>query len=549
MGRLCFLRGRVFSVGYKTAFRVEISGSGLAVNWKSVRIGIDFGTTRVVVASVDRGNFPLVHFEAPDGQSYDWFPAVAAVKGSVRLYGWEAVAAQEDESWTILRSLKRSLRSAGPHSELDVAGQRLPLRLLLAEMLGALRTELLEHSNLGVDRAEPLEAILGVPANANSNQRFLTEEAAQKAGFTVLGLMNEPSAAAIEFAYRNSAEHKTRAGSGLLVYDLGGGTFDISLVILGETEHTVDASDGIPSLGGDDFDEILAALALEFRGEHDALTPFERHRLLEECREKKESLHPNTRKLTIDLERVREGWEQVTIPVDVYYERCRPLIEATREVVENLLAARSSHTLDTLYVTGGGSELPPVARILRESYGRKVRRSAYMRSASAVGLAIRAGAAAEGLRDRFNENFGIWREADHGGAIVFDLIFPRGARLPAPGEPPLRSERNYRPVHNIGHFRYLECSRLDDHGQPMGEITNWGQILFPFDPHLQRHSDLITQPVRRHPGQDGQSIREEYTCDASGNLRVKISAHPAGYSSEFSIGAVGGTVITPQMSR
>ena len=78
-----------------------------------MRIGIDFGTTRVVVASVDRGNFPLVNFEKPDGQACDWFPPVIAVKGNTRLYGWQAIAAQEDDSWTILRSLKRCLRSAG----------------------------------------------------------------------------------------------------------------------------------------------------------------------------------------------------------------------------------------------------------------------------------------------------------------------------------------------------------------------------------------------------------------------------------------------------
>ena len=501
-----------------------------------MKIGIDFGTTRVVVASVDRGNFPLVHFEAPDGQVYDWFPPVAAVKDDARLYGWEALAVQGDESWTILRSLKRALRSAGPHTEIHIGGQSLSLRLLLAEMTTALRTQLLEHSNLGAEPTEPLEAVLGVPANANSNQRFLTEEAAHKAGFTVLGLMNEPSAAAIEFAYRNSAERKNRAGSGLLVYDLGGGTFDVSLVTLGETEHTVEASDGIPNLGGDDFDRILADLVLEAAGEHAPLTPAEQHRLLEECREKKESLNPNTRKVSIDLERVRAGWEEVNIPVDTYYERCRPLIESTRAVVENLLAAQSERPLDTLYVTGGGSELPPVARILRETFGRKVRRSAYMRSASAVGLAIRASVAADGLREQFNENFGMWREADHGGTIVFDLIFPRGARLPAPGEPPLRSERVYQPAHNIGHFRYLECSQLDEHGQPRGEITNWDQILFPFDPQLHANADLSAHPVQRFDDRNGVSVREEYTCDASGNLRVNISAEPAGYAREFSIG-------------
>jgi len=508
-----------------------------------MRLGIDFGTTRVVVAAVDRGNFPLVNFEGPDGQVRDWFPPIAAVRGTQRVYGWEAIAAQEDERWTVLRSLKRHLRSAGPHTEVRVAGQSIPLRLLMAEMMAALKTQILEHSNLGADWAagsdaepeEPLEIMLGVPASANSNQRFLTEEAAQEAGFTVLGLLNEPSAAAIEFAHRNGAERKSRVGSGLVVYDLGGGTFDVSLVNLGETEHTVEASDGIAGLGGDDFDEILADLALEALGEHTRLKPSERYRLLEECREKKESLNPNTRKITVDLERVRAGWEQVTLSADAYYERCRPLIEQTRGVVDHLLATHEDRSLDTLYVTGGGAELPPVARILRESFGRKVRRSAYMRSASAIGLAIRA--AGDGasdqlpdhVQDQFNRNFGIWRETDSGGTIVFDLIFPRGVRLPAPDEPPLRFERVYQPAHNIGRFRYL------DHGQPTGEITNWDQIQFPFDPQLEHHPDLASVPVALLADPHGMAIREEYTCDASGNLRVRISAGPSGFTREFSI--------------
>ena len=499
-----------------------------------MRIGIDFGTTRVVVAAVDRGNYPLVNFEAADGQVYDWFPSVVAARGNTRLYGWDAIAVQDDDSWTTARSLKRLLRTAGPRSELQLAGQALPVRVLLAEMMSSLHAQLIERSNLGADDSETLEAMIGVPANATSNQRFLTEEAARRAGFDVLGVANEPSAAAIEFAYRNSAERKSRTGSALLVYDLGGGTFDVSLVVMGETEHVVQASDGIPNLGGDDFDEILAALVLEAVGKPGDLTANERRRLLDECREKKESLNPNTRKVTIDLERVRTGWKEVTIPIDNYYERCRPLIEQTRQIVEDLLAANPDRPLDTLYITGGGSELPPVARILRETFGRRVRRSSYMRSASAIGLAIRAGLAADSLREQFNRNFGIWREADHGGNIVFDLIFPRGAHLPAPGEPELRSERVYQPAHNIGHFRYLECSHLDEHGQPVGEIVNWDQIRFPFDPQLQSYPDLSAQPIAPLHRHDLQ-VREEYTCDASGHLRVRISADPVGYAREFSI--------------
>jgi molecular chaperone DnaK (HSP70) len=511
-----------------------------------MRIGIDFGTTRVVVASVDRGNFPLVNFQTPDGQACDWFPPVVAVRGDTRLYGWQAVSVLGDDSWTVLRSLKRALRDATPHTELRAGGRFVPLRLLLTEMLAALRTQLLEHSNLGAKRGEPLEIVLGVPANANSNQRFLTEEAAQNAGFTVIGLMNEPSAAAIEFAYRNSAERHSRAGSSLLVYDMGGGTFDVSLVTLGETEHTVDASDGISNLGGDDFDQILSDLAMETAGLDVDLTGPEWFRLREECREKKESLNPQTRKVTIDLERVRAGWPQVTVPVDTYYERCRPLIESTREIVESVLAAHPALNLDTLYITGGGSELPPVARILRESFGRKVRRSAYMRSATAVGLAIRASTQADGLRDQFNRNFGIWREADAGATIVFDLIFPRGVRLPQPGEPALSSERVYRPAHNVGHFRYLECSTLDERGQPHGEITNWEQIRFPYDPHLQNNADISHLPVERFRDPINLTIREKYTCDADGNLHVNISADPTGFAREFQLGQIEAGSPAPQ---
>ncbi len=166
------------------------------------------------------------------------------------------------------------------------------------------------------------------------------------------------------------------------------------------------------------------------------------------------------------------------------------------------------------HVTGGAAELPAlVAHILRESFGRKVRRSAYMRSASAIGLAIRAAALADGTQDQvvdqFNRNFGIWRETNHGGTIFFDMIFPRGEQLHAPGEEPLRVERIYHPAHNIGHFRYLESSQLDEHGQPKGEIANWDQILFPFDPQLRQHKDLTSLPVVLFDNPGALKIREE----------------------------------------
>ena len=230
----------------------------------------------------------------------------------------------------------------------------------------------------------------------------------------------------------------------------------------------------------------------------DALTGAEWYLLFDECREKKEALNPNSRKITLDLERVRKDWGEISIGVDAFYERCRPLVEASRGGVEALLAAYPEQAIDTLYLTGGGSELPPVARVLRETFGRKVQRSAYMRSATAIGLAIRAeGHEDRPLRDQFTKNFGVWREADDGRNVIFDVIFPRGAKLPTRGEEPLRIARSYRPAHNIGYFRYLECVHLGANNQPEGEITNWDEIRVAFDPRLRDCGRSCRQPVRR----------------------------------------------------
>jgi molecular chaperone DnaK (HSP70) len=505
-----------------------------------MRLGIDFGTTRIVAAAADRGNYPLVGFESPDGQAREWFPPLVAMRGNERRFGWNAWAVQGNRGWTVLRSLKRLLKRAGPATQLELDGGAVSVMELATELLSAFRQQLRQASTLSIDRAEPLEAMIGVPANANSNQRFLTAEAFRAAGFHVLGMINEPSAASIEFGHREFARRKEQPLRSLLVYDLGGGTFDASLVEMEDDAHSVMASAGLSDLGGDDFDEILAGLALETagrEGERESLTAAEQFRLLEECRERKESLNPNTRRIVMDLERVRAGWGEVSIAVAPYYERCHPLVERTAEVVRELLAAHSGRTIETLYVTGGGSELPAVARVLKESFGRAVRRSAYMRSATAIGLAISADASSRYvLRDRFARHFGVWREADHGRGVTFDPIFPRGLELPRRGAPPLSVVRRYRPVHNIGHFRYVEAARIGEDGQPSGELTLWDDIQFPFDPALRAAEDLTLVDVSRKREAAGWEVEEEYSCDASGIVRVTISNRSAAYRREYTLG-------------
>jgi hypothetical protein len=130
-------------------------------------------------------------------------------------------------------------------------------------------------------------------------------------------------------------------------------------------------------------------------------------------------------------------------------------------------------------------------------------------------------------------HFGVWRESDAGREKVFDPILDKGA-LSETGD--LVIERSYRPVHAVGHLRYLECTDLTHEGRPDGELTPWGDIYFPYDPALLECSDLKRIGVERRMELASEHIVERYAYRRDGAVSVTIENQTRGYQRNFVLG-------------
>src|SRR5918911_1087188 len=362
-----------------------------------MKFGVDFGTTHTVLAVIDRGNYPIVSFEHADA-----IPSIVALDPAGEMHFGYA-----ERGWTVLRSFKRLLNDAHVDAEVRIGDRSLPLGELLVRFFAHVREQLLHHSNAGLRRKDKIEAAVSVPANASTGQRLITLDAYRRAGFDVKAVLNEPSAAGFEYAHR-FRETVTAKREYVLVYDLGGGTFDASLIHMEGRTNEVVTSSGISRLGGDDF-----------------------------------------------------------------YDACAPLIEQTLAAMDPAMRdpRRGEDEvawteLAGIYVVGGASSFPPVYRRLREKFGaHRVRRSPHPFGSCAIGLAIHLDeSAGYKLAERLSRHFGVFREDEHGGRISFDVLVPKDTPLPA------EVSRRYRAAHNVGHYRFVECGRIDG-GRPEGNLA------------------------------------------------------------------------------
>ncbi len=517
-----------------------------------MHLGIDFGTTRTVVACCDRGNYPVLTFQDETDSPVDWYPSVVAERRGELRFGFDALAVADDPDWFLLRSFKRLLsgpRSA-PDFEVRLGDTTLPGGELIARFLGSLREAILKRSNRprGWRPAKDRELItvVATPASAHGTQRFITLDAFRRAGFHVTGMLNEPSAAGFEYTHRFHNTITARREH-VVVYDLGGGTFDASLVHIAGKRHEAVATAGSRELGGDDFDALLVDQALAAAGVTRAGLSRRALRLLgDQCRDAKERINANTRRLAIDLESCM-GKEapvpEVTVQVSDYFDACAPLVQRTLDEMAPVLARLEKKGDDPLselagiYVVGGASALPVVGRVLRETYGRRVHRSAHPSGAIAMGLAIASDDdAGFALEDKLSRHFGVFREQQGGKDVVFDSIFDKDTRVPARQGEPVVLRRVYRAAHNVGRYRFVECGALDRSGVPLGDITAYGDVFFPFDRDVRDRADLAEVPVRRM-SQEGPLIEEQYTVTPLGMVSVTITDLDSGFARNYQVGA------------
>ena len=335
---------------------------------RKVAVGIDLGTTNSLIAHFDGQSLQVL----PDGSGSASLPSVVYFGANDLRIGQAAMAQASAEPANTIASAKRMLGRARGEFEDDpyvtlapgdtlafatAAGAKTPVEVSAA-ILAALR-----------ERAEPQldgpisGAVITVPAYFDDAQRQATRQAAELAGVKVLRLLNEPTAAAVAYGLDEKAEES----SVLAVYDLGGGTFDISLLRMRKGIFEVLATGGDSALGGDDFDRALADhLLAELALENPSST--QRRKVLQSARDAKEAL-TEQESVTLDVSDLAEALSEITIDRSVLESLIAPFIERTLHACRETLADAEVAAVDRVVLVGGSTRTPLVRQAVAECFG------------------------------------------------------------------------------------------------------------------------------------------------------------------------------------
>ena len=377
-------------------------------------IGIDLGTTNSCVAIMEGGE-PVVIPNAEGGRTT---PSIVAFKKDERIVGQPAknqmITNPEGTIYSVKRfighryseltdELKRvpyKIVPQGDDVRIEVDGKKYSTQEISAFILQKMKKTAEDY--LG----EPVtEAVITVPAYFNDAQRQATKDAGKIAGLDVKRIINEPTAASLAFGFnKDSKKEKVIA-----VYDLGGGTFDISILELGDGVFEVKSTNGDTHLGGDDFDNrIVEWLEKEFKADQGIDLSQDRMALqrLREAAEKAKIELSSRAETEINLPFITADANgpkhlQKTLTRAKFEQMTDDLFERTKEPCRKALkdAGLEPNQIDEILLVGGSTRMPKVAQIIKEIFGKEGSKGVNPDEAVAVGAAIQGGILGGDVKD------------------------------------------------------------------------------------------------------------------------------------------------------
>ncbi|HET8863290.1 MAG TPA: Hsp70 family protein [Solirubrobacterales bacterium] len=386
-------------------------------------VGIDLGTTISVLAAADESG-RIVLANTRDGGPR--LRSVVAVGGDGVTVGEEAVRLGPIDPESCFAFFKRAM---GTDWEVEAAGRRLRPEDLSAEVLRALVAD--AAASFG---GPPRQAVLTIPAYFGDDARRATMEAAQLAEIEPLALIHEPTAACLGYGVGGS--------STVLVYDLGGGTFDVSVVRHGAGGSEVLATLGDHRLGGKDWDDAMVELLVEaLDGGAD---PRDDPALLAELEERaREGKHTLSRLAECSVNvATSAGLQRVGVTRERFLERTAHLFDRTEEIVTRVVGdVGGADRLDETLLVGGSTRMPPCAEVLARATGALPSAGVDPDEAVARGAAVAAAAAREGpaqvggalsrIRDVTAHALGFVVVSTAGDRYVNEVMIARNAPIPA----------------------------------------------------------------------------------------------------------------------
>jgi molecular chaperone HscA len=358
---------------------------------RKLAAGIDLGTTHSLVATVRSGAAEIIC----DAQGRPLLPSIVRyMRDGKTVVGYDARAAQADDPANTVVSVKRFMGrgvadvaryGALPYKFADapgmlnietVAGARSPVQVS-ADILRVLRAQ--AEASLG---GELFGVVVTVPAYFDDSQRQATKDAARLAGLNVLRLLNEPTAAAIAYGLDHSSEGT------YAIFDLGGGTFDISILKLTRGVFEVLATNGDSALGGDDFDQ---AIAVHWRTQHKMVDARDTRRLLAAARELKERLsNADTADTHVTLSYGQKL--HLTITRAEFEALTRALVQKTLTSARKALrdAKLDAADIDGVVLVGGATRMPHLQQAVGEFFGKPPLKDLDPDQVVALGAAIQA---------------------------------------------------------------------------------------------------------------------------------------------------------------